>query len=223
MANYTLGVVAYIDRQVQIERLRNEVNPDLVEVDDGTLGVMGNHTLTIHKLYDNGRRCGAEWLVVLEDDAEPVVGLHQQLSAALDVAPSPIVSLYSGTGHPAGRQAAFIEMSHRPDVHWILHAHMRHAVAYALHVSVIELGLIDHMIEKGRQHWAPDDAISKFAQRWAKKVAYTNPSLVDHEDGPTMIKTRTSLGMPMLARRRARKAHWAGTRLTWRIDNVGQV
>lgn len=222
MANYTLGIVAHVDRQTQIDKLHAEVNPDLVEVDDGTFGVMGNHTLTIHKLYDNGRRCGAEWLVVLEDDAEPVTGFHQQLSNALDVAPSPIVSLYNGTGHPAQRQRKFAELASRADIHWILHQNMRHAVAYALHVEVIELGLIDHMIEYGRQRWAPDDAISKFARRWDKQVAYTNPSLVEHEDGPTMIKTHTSKGIPMLCHRRPRKAHWVGTRMVW-LDSSGSV
>lgn len=215
MASYTLGVVAYVTRQKQIEYLRNEVYPDLIEVDDGTFGVTGNHNLTLAKLYEYGRRCGCEWLVVLEDDAQPVPGFHRQLSAALDVAPSPIVSLYNGSGHPAHRQAAFADLAKRQDVHWIIHRDLRHAVGYALHMEVIELGLIDHMIEMDRQRWAPDDAITKFARRWEKPVAYANPSIVDHEDGPATVKRRTSKGIPMISRRRPRKAHWVGTRLVW--------
>lgn len=223
MANYALGVVAHVERQSQIDMLRERIYPDLIEVDDGTYGCMGNHCLTIEKLYQNGRRSGREWLVVLEDDAQPPeTGFHQQVTAALDVAPSPLVSFYSGTGHPARKQGKFAEMASRQDVHWILHDYMRHAVAYALHVDVIELGLIDHMIKMSRERWAPDDAISKFAKRYAKPIAYTNPSLVDHEDGPMMVKSRTSLGMPMIGRRRPRKAHWVGTRIQW-FDNAGQV
>lgn len=224
MANYTLGVVAYVDRQKQIEYLRNEVYPDLIEVDDGTYGVMGNHCLTLEKLYENGRRSGREWIVVLEDDAQPVPSFHRQLSAALDAAPSRIVSLYNGCGHPAHRQQQFADLAKRADVHWITHQYFRHAVAYAIHVDVIELGLIDHMIAMSRNRWAPDDAISKFARSVLREpVAYSNPSLVDHEDGPTMVKGRTSKGIPMLSRRRPRKAHWVGTRLLWSVDNVGQV
>lgn len=216
VANYTLGVVAHVDRQTQIDRLHDIVNPDLVMVDDGSLGVMGNHTLTIHKLYDNMRRCGAEWMVVLEDDAQPPeTGFHQQLSAALDVAPTRIVSLYNGTGHPSQRQARFTELSQRQDVHWIMWKYLRHAVAYALHVDIIEMGLVDHMVEYSRQRWAPDDAISKFARRWDTTISYSNPSLVNHEDGPAMVKGRTAFGITTLARRRPRRAHWVGTRMSW--------
>jgi hypothetical protein len=223
VANYALGIVAHVERQSQIDMLRERIYPDLIEVDDGTYGCMGNHCLTIEKLYQNGRRSGREWIVVLEDDAQPPeTGFHQQVSAALDVAPSPIVSFYSGTGHPAQRQGKFAEMAARQDVHWILHANMRHAVAYALHVDVIELGLIDHMIKMSRERWAPDDAISKFARRHGIQVAYSNPSLVQHEDGPMMVKSRTSKGIPMINRRRPRKAHWVGTRILW-FDNAGQV
>lgn len=222
MANYTLGVVAYYSREKQINYLRDELNPDLIEVDDGIFGVMGNHCLTIEKLYENGRRTGQEWLVVLEDDAQPVVGFRQQCSAALDVAPSPIVSFYSGSGHPANRQAQFADLHKRQDVHWVMHKTMRHAVAYALHVEAIELGLIDHMIKRGRQSWAPDDAIGDFAQITSTKVAYSNPSLCDHEDGPTVVKCRRHLGIVTSARRRPRKAHWVGTRLTWQ-DKCGTV
>lgn len=224
MANYTLGIVAHVARQEQIEKLRLEVNPDLVEVDDGTYGVMGNHVLTLEKLYSNGRRTGQEWLVILEDDAQPVAGFHRQMSAALDVAPSRLVSFYNGTGHPAARQAQFAQFAARQDVCWIMHRMMRHAVAYAVHADMVELGLVDWMIDMERKRWAPDDAIGKFARMHSELVSYTNPSLCDHEDGQPVIKSRTSLGIPMISRRRPRKAHWLGTRMTWQgIDNAGQV
>lgn len=225
MANYTTGVVAHVERQEQIEMLRERIYPDLIEVDDGTYGCMGNHCLTLEKLYQNGRRSGCEWLVVLEDDAQPPeLGFHQQVSAALDAAPSTIVSFYNGSGHPAQRQADFEELALRDDIHWILHANLRHAVAYAVHAEVVELGLIDFMVEMSRQRWAPDDAISKFARKIGKWVAYSNPSLVNHEDGESVIKVRMTKGMPMIGRRRPRKAHWVGTRIVWGgVDNAGQV
>lgn len=228
MANYTLGVVGHVERSEQIARLTDQLSPDIIEVDDGSLGVAGNHALVLGLSYRNARRCGQEWVVVLEDDVLPVVGFHHQASAALDVAPSLIVSLYSGTGHPANFQAGFAELSKREDVCWILHRNMRHAIAYALHTSMFEYGVIETMTEAARTKWAPDDALSRFARKTRIEVCSSNPSLVDHEDGPTVIKGRTSMGMAMNARRRPRKAHWCGTRMRWsdtsiHIDNGGQT
>jgi len=216
VANYTTGVVAHVERQEQIEMLRERIYPDLIEVDDGTYGCMGNHCLTLEQLYQNGRRSGREWMVVLEDDAQPPeTGFHQQVSAALDVAPSPIVSFYNGSGHPPQRQRAFGDAASRQDVHWILHPYLRHAVAYAVHMEVIELGLVDYMLKMQRERWAPDNAISRFARRWNKPIAYSNPSLVEHEDGPTVIQVRSTMGIPTIGMRRPRKAHWVGTRIKW--------
>lgn len=221
MANYTLGIVAYVERQEQIAKLRDELYPDLIEVDDGTFGVMGNHCLTLEKLYQSGRRSGQEWLVVLEDDAQPIDGFHRQLSAALDVAPSPVVSLYNGSGYPGQRQGAFYEATLREDVCWIQHRSMRHAVGYAIHMGAIEMGLLDAMIEYQRRRWPPDDAMSVWCKRQGELVSYTNPSLVQHEDGPPTLKTRTNRGIAtMNIRRRPRKAHWVGTRFVWTDSSV---
>lgn len=218
MANYTLGIVSHVDRQEQTAALSAAVHADRVLVDDGSVGVTQNHLAVLIALVQSAQRTGCEWIVVLEDDAQPVTGFHQQLSAALDVAPSRIVSLYNGTGHPANRQAAFAQAAAREDVYWILHKRLRHAVGYAVHTSVMALGLHRHIAAFARQPhpWPPDDAITDFARRNAILVSYTNPSLVDHEDGISMIKTRNSRGMPMLARRQPRKAHWVGTRMSWR-------
>lgn len=228
MANYTLSIVAHVDRTEQANLLSCCVKADSVEWDDGKLGVTGNHAVALAMAYHNAHRGGQEWVVILEDDALPVVGFNEQLSAALDVAPSPIVSFYSGTGHPANYQARFAELSTRHDVCWILHQNMRHAVAYALHAEMFELGLRVAMTDAVIQRWAPDDALSKFARHHGISVASTNPSLVDHEDGHTVIKTRTSMGIPMITRRRPRKAHWCGTRMTWSdsaayVDNARQT
>ncbi len=224
MANYTLAIVAHMDRREQLERLRAQVHPDIVEVDDGTWGVTGNHAIALAAAYRNARNSGHEWVVILEDDALPVSGFNRQLSAALAAAPTPIVSFYNGTGHPANRQGRFAELSARQDIHWIVHTRMRHAVAYALHSEASGLGACDAVMEAVRDKWAPDDALTRFARRHGFEVAYSNPSLVDHEDGAPMIKSRTSMGIPMIGRRRPRKAHWVGTRMVWGgVDNVGQV
>lgn len=221
MADYVLGVASFIDRELQRERLRRGLTPDLIQVDDGSLGCMGNHLGTLQTLSQMARAAGADWVVVLEDDAIPIscFVFHTQLNMALDVAPSPVVSLYSGTGYPAQAQRRFVA-AHSSDASWVLHRDLRHAVGYALHSDVFELGLLDVMTRRARQNWAPDDAISDWCHQYAKDVAYTNPSLVDHEDGPQVVSGRTHLGRRTGIRRRRRKAHHVGTRALWTDSTV---
>lgn len=216
MSNYVLGVVSHVDRHRQREHLRDILSPEYIGEDDGSLGVMGNHLKVISSLAVLSVSSGAEWVVVLEDDAEPQPGFHRQLNAALDVAPSPVASLYLGTGYPQQKQRKFADAVAHQDVCWIMHEHMRCAVAYALRRECFELGIIERMVELHGKRWAPDDAIGKWAKEHCIPVAYSNPSIVDHEDGPPVVKFRRHRGhVTPAGRKRPRKAHWVGTRLTW--------
>jgi hypothetical protein len=224
VANYTLAVVAHVDRQDQIRYLSEKAQPDLVEVDDGTLGVMGNHMATLVAAYGNAHRSGQEWVVILEDDARIGEDFHRQLQCVLDAAPSPMISLYNGTGYPMQYQRRFAELAGRNDVHFILHRAMRHAVAYALHAQCFELGLIESMTKMTRQKWPPDDAMGAWCRTQGMQVAYTNPSIVEHEDGPSVIGQRWGVAGPIVgARRLPRHAHHFGGREHWdsqKVDNV---
>lgn len=224
MANYVLGIVSHKDRRAMTVRLDAAVHADIALEDDGTLGATGNHLAVLRACLQESVAQGANWVVVLEDDALPVPGFHQQLSAALDVSPSSVVSLYNGTGYPAQRQHQFKALTHRDDVCWILHPYMRHAVAYALHREVFELGIIDTVTAFHGQQYAPDDAISKWCLRYGQPVAYSNPSLVEHDDlTASVIKVRKHLGIVTPnQRRRPRRAHWTGTRMSWngRSENI---
>jgi len=104
-----------------------------------------------------------------------------------------------------------------------MHKVLRHAVGYALHVECFQMGVFDRMTELARDGWAPDDGITAWARSTGTPVAYTNPSLVDHDDSiPSVIKVRKHLGQVTSERKRPRKAHWVGTRLTW-TDNCATV
>lgn len=216
MGDFVVGVVAYESRSAQRERLSTQVSPEIVNVDDGTLGAGGNHLAVLRALY---ARNEPGWLVVLEDDAQPVDGFRDQLGMALSVAPTRLASLYMGTGYPAQYQQKFID-SAQEDVCWLLHKQLRHAVGYAVHASIAR-GLLIRLEKLVSQRWAADDAISKWAVENREMVSYANPSLVDHEDGKTVIDYRMHLGYYQApGRNRPRKAYKVGTRVTWDDTSV---
>lgn len=223
MTDFHIGVVAHPKREKWVCELDEQKIPDYVSWDQDGAGAGMNHLRTLRAMR---QRWQTGWLVVLEDDCQPVPGLREQLDMALDAAPSPIVSLYCGTGYPAQYQRAFSDtINDCPDVPWLMHKQLRHAVGYALHTEITRAAM--PFIEKcimGR--FAPDDAISGFALGNGIMVAYTNPSLVDHRDVDTVIDVRMHLGHPQApGRKRPRKAYKVGTRLTWedKCVNVGPL
>lgn len=211
--DYLVGVVAHKDRENDMQELR-DLQPALISPDDGTLGCGGNHLSVLRALQK--RLDPYTWAVVLEDDAIPVKGFGEQIYAALNVAPTRIVSLYNGSGYPAQYQRRFVEvMQANEDACWLLHPQLRHAVGYAIHPAIIR-PLVVGMETQIAKRYAADDAISHWAMRNREMVGYTNPSLVDHKDGPTVIDYRMHLGHATVpGRKRPRKAHRAGTRSTW--------
>lgn len=215
---YQLGVVAHVERQYQIDNLSADLEPEVIEVDDGSRGVGGNHIDTLKALR---RKDPDTWLVVMEDDAQPVPYFHEQVADALRVAPTPIVSFYCGSGYPAQYQALFTEaIQTHEEACWLLHPQLRHGVCYAIH-PMISRAVIIRMEKLITQQYAPDDAITKWALENRTEVAYSNPSLVNHEDGPTVIDYRMHLGhVGAAGRKRPRKAHRVGTRLTWNDNSV---
>ena len=213
MDSYHLGVVAHVDRVKQLDPLR-ALDPEIVNVDDGTLGATGNHLAVYQALQ---KRTGLdEWLVILEDDAVPVEGFTDQLAMALAVAPTPLVSLYLGTGYPAQYQRLFMEaVNNHPDACWFLHPQLRNAVGYAVHGSIARAVGVGYA-QQAAKRFSPEDCISWWSLRNRENVAYCHPCLVDHEDGPTVMDYRMHLGHAQPAgRKRPRKAMVVGTRLQW--------
>jgi GR25 family glycosyltransferase involved in LPS biosynthesis len=200
---FAVGVVGHTSRQTQALHLGQQVGAHTVSIDDGTLGASRNHEAVLHYLAGEHR----DFVVVLEDDAQPVDGFTDQLTAALDAAPAPIVSLYLGTGYPKYWQPGIRKATAKADAlgaAWITSEHLLHAVGYCIRTD----------IAKDLVHALPglvmpiDDAITTWARANNHRVAYTWPSLVQHEDGPSVIATRAP-------RNTARKAHRVGTRGTW--------
>lgn len=205
------GIVAHEARAEQAIQLAEQTNA-LIALDDGKLGCQLNHSRTLQHLAT----LGGAYALVLEDDAELVDGFLGQVTAALQAAPecvyedgntqpAPILSFYLGSGYPKqwqrGIQRAITKAAEQ-DATWILSEHLLHAVAYAIRTELIPdllANLPDLPI---------DQAISEWARTRGHQVAYTNPSLVNHADGDTVITGRRP-------RTTARKAWRTGTRNHW--------
>lgn len=208
-----IGIVGHPSRADSVDWLSEQVIPDVVQVDDMSFGCGKNHLLTIERTFTEALATGAEWVVVMEDDALPVDNFRAHAEAALAAAPSKIVSFYLGTGYPQQYQALFAAATLSSSC-WITHKWMRHAVCYGIHRTVM-LPMVAEMRKLVGKRWAPDDAIGEYARQHSIPISYTNPSLVDHADTTSVVTHRTHRGHPTSGRSKVRKAHRFGIPSTW--------
>lgn len=193
-----IGVVAHISRLAEAEQLADKVDATVISFDDGLMGCTKNHI----KVWTNLVQHGADWLVVLEDDAVPVDGFREQLDAALASAPAGIVGLYLGTGYPRAWQRFIKKALQHKDAHYVLSTHVLHAVGTAIRFELVEdmLRWVTWMSQEQRQ-WPVDEQITEWARRRGHRVAYTRPSLVDHGDLPTLVSHPDGQSRDGIARR----------------------
>lgn len=205
---YSIGIVAHVDRIDMAHKLSVIVDAKLLNPDDGTLGCAGNHGFVQARLASQ-----PGWSVILEDDAMPCNAFYDDLTWCLEHAPCPIVSLYLGTGYPGNWQPR-IERALLHDTCWIKCRRLLHAVGYAIGPE------IKHDVAKwlGKSlrvgaPLTPEDSITTFAQARMIPVLYTNPSLVEHRDAPTVMSARERGNFRGSSR--PRHAWNTGQRLTW--------
>lgn len=213
MIDHAIGIVAHVDRIDMAHELSESVGARVVNPDDGTLGPLGNHTFMHNRLaMEHG------WSVILEDDAIPLNSFADDLDWVLTHAKEPIVSLYLGTGFPGNWQPR-IEQALVTDPCWVKCDRLLHAVGYAVAPEL--KGHVAQWMGKclrTRVPIAPEDAISTWAHRLKIPVLYTNPSLVDHRDGPTVVTPRQRGNFRGSGR--PRHAHNTRQRLTWNDSTV---
>lgn len=209
-----IGIVAHTSREAQAIRLATRIGA-MVIVDDGTLGCEANHHRLWKRMSDISTYTGwTGWVVILEDDAQPVDDFRYQLDMALSATPTPIVSLYLGRQRPPHWQPAIHAATDRADQQdacYITATHLLHAVGVAIHTN-----LIPDMLTHTATYQGPwDYAIGAWAQQAGHTIAYTWPSLVDHADGETIAKHPDKM-----RRTPGRKAWRTGTRHTWTPTTV---
>lgn len=196
-----IAIVAHKDRARQVDRLVDQVDPDYVSWDDGTLGPAENHLRAWEALAEEE---GGDWLLVLEDDALPVANFRKELSKVLAVAPTDLVSLYLGRGRPPHWQPrlaqVFGSLDRRiypdaPDPSWLIADEVLHGVAVAMRATLVGDMLPAVRIStrrRGRRRLPIDEAIGSWARSSGIRVSYANPSQVQHADLPTLITEHIS-------------------------------
>lgn len=203
------AIVAHNSRADYLPALQKATESDFLSVDDGTLGCRGNHLLAWKHLAEDP----GDWNVVIEDDALPVDGFRDQLEAALDVAPSPIVSLYIGKGYIYDFQVQeIIKQGQIMDASWLVTDRLLHAVAVAVRGDLVPRLLTG---VRGRPQQAIDRAISMWARAAGHQVSYTLPSLVDHRDEDSVVAPHR--------KRSPRQAWKVGTRNRWNPTLIRMV
>lgn len=190
--------------------LTDQVRAEHISVDDGKHGPGINHRIT----WRETSRLNSEWTVVLEDDAAPVDDFLDQINLALPAAPTPIISLYLGKIRPPqwqGRISTALDRADEADANWIVSDHLLHAVGVAIRTELV------WDMTKSLLFYIPiDEAIGRWARKRGHRICYTNPSLVDHYDVPTLVRHQDGA-----TRTPGRVAWRTGSRLVWDTTTVG--
>lgn len=196
-------VVAHTSRDIQAKQLASQLNDCPITLDDGTLGAGRNHLKAwiLANTHPDTTHC-----LVVEDDAIPVDDIHTQMMEALTVAPSPVVSFYTGINRPPQWQIP-IQAALGQNTEWLCCDEVLHAVALCIRAD-----LIPDMCQTVENIRLPiDQAIGKWTRLRGIPVSYTNPSLFNHADGEPVITHRHD-GQPRVA---PRVAHRFGSRNRW--------
>lgn len=207
-----VGVVAHEARRAKAQQLYEQVGAVYISIDDGRLGAGINHV----KVWRHVAAHNTDWSIVLEDDAQPITDFPAAAIAALQYAPTPIVSFYLGKTRPPQWQAkirAAVAKANNDQSAWITHSRLLHAVAVAAKTELVE-PMIAHVLR--RRYLPIDEAISNWARINSHRIAYTHPSLVDHDDTqPSVSPHRDNT-----PRKPGRTAWTTGTPPTWHTEAV---
>lgn len=208
MSDIIFGVVGDMRRKEEAWDLAGAVDAKVLSLDEGTMGTTKNHLKVWTKLLQHG----GDWLVVLEDDAQPFGPFLDTLRNALDNAPCDIVGLYLGTGYPVAWQRFVKKAVANETANYIVSSHLLHGVGTAIRGHLVDdmLRFVGWMSPEQRE-WPVDEQITHWMRLRGYRIAYTLPSLVDHADWPSLHPAHPDGDN----RDKPRHAHKIGTRPVW--------
>lgn len=171
--------------------------------------------------WDTGRRAIATYdrtathQIVLQDDALPVPDFRLHAAAALEQHPDALVSFYLGTSRPPQWQPAVDDACMRAEdagAAWISAPVLLHGVAIA--IPTAEIAALLAWCERPTVPY--DERLGMYWRHLLERpVLYTWPSLVDHNDGPTIARHRDGEH-----RNDPRRARLTGTPSSWQTQAI---
>ena len=183
----SIAIVAHPSRSTLANALAETVGAESLCWDTTNDGCEANHLAAWRWLRDSPD----DWGVVLEDDTFVVSDFRDQLNQVLLHAPSPVVSLYLGRGHPHGGESDWqnrISAKIASEVCWLTAESLLSGQGYAIATTLIPDML--HTVTPLAQEMPIDEAISWWCQERGILVAHCRPSIVNHRDETSLIQQR---------------------------------
>jgi len=171
-----VAVIGHTSREAQAVDLADSLHAALF-LDRLTLGSTWNHLRAL-----NWGAAQDGHLIVLEDDAIPVPGFIALATDFIDQHPEDLTSFYLGhdSRHHQRLIPGWLEQADREGRDHITHPSLLHAVAYAIPCAKIP------QLNYRATRFAADEMITHAWKPTRRPVLYTIPSLVDHQDGPSI-------------------------------------
>lgn len=188
--NIKFVVVGHHARRQQAEALASATGAHLL-IDDGNHGANWNHRRALEWAAEQSSR-----VVVLEDDALPVLGFSEKVTDWLARFPDDMLSFYLGTGRPPQYQkeiADWLIVADKSRADFITLQRLIHGVCYSIPPQSVSRVLSQWDRSKPADY-AVGDA-------YGGAVVYPCYSLVDHADGESVERHPDST--PRTERRRA--------------------
>jgi hypothetical protein len=201
MATLSIAICAHISRTAMAEALQDQLDCP-VSMDDGSIGCSFNHD----EAFKLAAQTPADWMICIEDDAQPVPDFREQASMALAACPRayPVVSLYFGYIGDSSHFAPHIDID-AIDAHWLIMPALASTVCLCVRGDFFP-GFFK--IAENLPHMTSDQRYESAArQLHVEDIAYSWPSLVNHDDTKTVHYT----GAPHVPRR----AYRVGSREQW--------
>ena len=197
MTSLSIAICTHHSRKEMAWRLQDKLACP-ISYDDGSLGSALNHDETL-RIAGVG---SSDWVIAMEDDAQPVDDFYVEAARALSVAPEPIVALYYGY---IGDDRELGRMLAEDDCHWLVSTALSNTVCtcirrdfYPAFMEAVSIGTATASDMKYEQ------AAKSIGQH---RFAYSYPSLVEHADEQTVHYTG--------ADHVERHAYRVGTRGIW--------
>lgn len=174
-------MVAHETRAAQAVALAAKLNAR-IHMDNGSRGEWENHRRALEAAAGSAR----SHALILQDDALPVDGFLTLAQAAVEKHPNNPISFYLGTSRPPHWQR-FVRFATatatQEDAGWLTCSELLHGVAVAIPTRHIK-----PLLEWCAHTTLPyDERLGAWFRLNGLEVFYTWPSLVEHQDGPTVV------------------------------------